>query len=80
MVRFLKGLQQNDGSTVTMSYEAQIVFAFMLRITAFPNVLLSLYICFKCKNTWGLKSQLCKYIQADSSMLGKFWISKINDT
>ena len=59
-------------------------FFFMLRITAFPHLFLSLYICFKCKSTWGLQSQLhllslfiCKYIQADWSMLRIFWISRI---
>ena len=64
-----------------------IYFFFMLRITAFPHLFLSLYICFKCKSTWGLQSQLhllssfiCKYIQADWSMLRIFWISRTNNS
>ena len=72
------GFQENDGNTllttVVMSDKAQ-----MLRITAFPPAFVSLYICFKCNSTQGLKSQLhllslfiCKYIQADSSMLSNF--------
>ena len=84
IVRFSNGFQENDVdtllSTVRMSDKIYF-FPFMLRITAFPHAFVSLYICFKCKSTWGLKSQLhllslfiCKYIQADSSMLSNFWI------
>ena len=82
MVRFANGFQENDGNTllttVGMSDKALFFFS-MLRITAFPHAFVSLYICFKCKSTRGLKFQLhllslfiCKYIQADSSMLINF--------
>ena len=54
MVRFANGFQQNDENTLLSTFlmsGSNIFFIFfMLRITAFPLVFLSLYIRFKCKS------------------------------